>query len=173
MKKLLSPHTILTLIAFIVAFVFPYERVTAAVDASAISRYENATVKHFTSTIAYVNDYRSYHGRSALFISDTLNEAARLRAEEIARTGMFTHFDLDGRTFYKYFSESDAPNVACENISSSKSNVVSVSFIGWKNSPPHAECMLDDRMKHFGFYQIEVNRGTGNTNFVAVLIAGS
>lgn len=171
-KKILSPHTLLTSVAFAIAILFPYERVTAAVDASVYTHYDNAVQTRFTTTIDYVNDYRLHNGQSALSFNNELQEVAQKRAEEISRTKLFDHFDLEGRTFYKYFGD-NAPQVACENLSSSLSDNPSTPFRGWRKSPPHKECMLDSRMNKVGFAQMPLDTKHSQHRFITVMIAGS
>lgn len=170
-KKILSPHTLLTSVAFAIAILFPYERVTAAVDASVYTHYDNAVQTRFTTTIDYVNDYRLHNGQSALSFNNELQAVAQKRAEEISRTKLFDHFDLEGRTFYKYFGD-NAPQVACENLSSSLSDNPSTPFRGWRKSPPHKECMLDSRMKSYGIATTMVSSENHGKKVISVFIAG-
>lgn len=80
----------------------------------------------------------------------TLDEAARLKAEHMAREGYFAHFSPTGVTPWHWFKEAGYPFVhAGENLAihfSDSSEVVTA----WMNSPTHRDNIVDPKYLEIG-----------------------
>lgn len=95
-----------------------------------------------------VNAYRREAGVPELELSDTLQEAAAIRAEEIIQH--FEHERPDGRVWITVLDEVDYTyNIAGENIAFGYSTPESV-IEAWMGSPGHRANILSEDFKYMG-----------------------
>lgn len=178
MKTILSPQMLLISATFVLASVlFPYESVALAHATASANTRVSAQTQHalrFASTAEFVNEYRQLTGRAPLSSDTTLSTYAHIRAESAASEGLFSHLNKAGKNFYQIMSQNgDAPEIACENLSLSYSDSVQLPFVGWKQSPAHHDCMVDERMNRIGVAQMPFDIKNGRQRFITVMIAGS
>lgn len=102
--------------------------------------------------------------------NDSLRALSKLRAEDMARKGYYSHETPDGLFFFDYFKNySIAPNTAsCENLllmpsGLSKSEV----FTEWQNSPSHNAC-LDADHTQFGYHEAVFDKGLNLSVYVYI-----
>lgn len=96
------------------------------------------------------NDYRAGFGLAPVKLSEKLNEASRVHAEDMARQGDASHTGSDGsshgdrvqRQAY-YFT------IAAENVASGQKSWEKV-FTAWQKSPSHNENLMRDDVTDFG-----------------------
>lgn len=100
--------------------------------------------------ISYVNDVRKQKGLDALEVDPSLNNTARLRAEDMAKNNYFAHERPDGTPWYDViYKNRGADKTTAENIAECfESNVATID--GWVNSKSHYDAMIDKRWKKTG-----------------------
>jgi hypothetical protein len=96
------------------------------------------------------NAARAEEGREPLHRNTILDEAARLKAEDMAAGGYFSHWSPDGVSPWHWFSEAGySYKHAGENLAvhfTDSSEVVDA----WLNSPTHRENIMDDKFTEIG-----------------------
>lgn len=98
--------------------------------------------------IMIVNEQRSAVGKTELYESELLNQAAQLRAEEII--GNFSHTRPDGRAGYTAFTDLGGQYMAVgENIAYGYPTEADV-MDGWMNSEGHRANILNDAYHAMG-----------------------
>jgi uncharacterized protein YkwD len=92
-----------------------------------------------------VNAYRFWRGKANLGQDGRLDEAAQIRADEMARTGVFSHTRPDGRNCRTALSDAGfaltkrfGENIACGQTD------VRDALESWKASAGHRENLLSD-----------------------------
>jgi uncharacterized protein YkwD len=145
---------------------------TAAVPASAPVDPFQAQVNQL---IGMINSYRVSNGLKALTVDSRLVAAATYQADYMARTGDYSHVDLDGRTVGDRLDAAGYPfSFVGENIHLydptiqrtegidriyPESQLVEYFFDGWQVSPPHNENMLAPQVKNIGIAFAEDSAG--------------
>ena len=105
------------------------------------------------------NALRKENGIAALTTSDKLMQAAQVRADEMAASGVYSHTRPDGR---KYTTVTDCKYIG-ENIhligewQIRDSSLPSFAVEAWKNSAAHLKNMLNTRYHEIG---VGVSKGT-------------
>ena len=105
------------------------------------------------------NALRKENGVAALRVNDKLMQAAQVRADEMAASGVYSHTRPDGR---KYTTVTDCPYIG-ENIhligewQIRDSSLPSFAVEAWKNSAAHLKNMLNTRYHEIG---VGVSKGT-------------
>jgi len=97
--------------------------------------------------IAIINEVRSEHGLSALPTNAILNEAAQVRANEVA-SGTWGHTRPCGRTW-----QTAVHDMGYTTGRSSAENISGNAFDGWRRSPGHLEWVLRSDWTHMGVAQ--------------------
>ena len=98
------------------------------------------------------NALRKGNGVAALRVNDKLMQAAQVRADEMAASGVYSHTRPDGR---KYTTVTDCPYIG-ENIhligewQIRDSSLPSFAVEAWKNSAAHLKNMLNTRYREIG-----------------------
>ena len=105
------------------------------------------------------NAIRAEKGAAALIVNDKLMQAAQVRADEMAATGVYSHTRPDGRksstvTDCKYIGE----NIHCiEDWALTDRNLAEVAVWSWSASAGHLKNMTNSR---YGSIGIGLARGT-------------
>lgn len=105
------------------------------------------------------NALRKENGVAALRVNDKLMQAAQVRADEMAASGVYSHTRPDGR---KYTTVTDCKYIG-ENIhligewQIRDSSLPSFAVEAWKNSAAHLKNMLNTRYHEIG---VGVSKGT-------------
>lgn len=97
-----------------------------------------------------LNTYRARHGLRPVTLNQTLNQASKIHAQDLARHGIIAHEGTDGSTHadrvqrlgYKFW-------VAAENVATGQKSWEEA-FEGWQKSPGHNENLLRDDVSEFG-----------------------
>jgi len=96
------------------------------------------------------NQRRRSRGLSNLSCDKGLRRAAQAHADDMCRTGVFSHTSADGRTLTDRLREARATyRVAGENLLNGNTNA-SGAVDAWMGSPPHRANILDDRFGRIG-----------------------
>lgn len=105
-----------------------------------------------------LNDLRADAGRASVSYSDLLARAAERHADDMLRTGQFSHTGSDGSSVADRVSaEGYGWCVVAENIAKGQSDLEEV-MAAWAASPGHNQNMLSNEVTEFGLI-----RGEGNT----------
>lgn len=123
------------------------ERSTVALTASAA--YDSSTTESYALKVfELVNRERAANGLSALKMSDTLCNAANVRAQEIQT--VFSHTRPNGTTCFTAITEAGAKySYAAENIAYGQRTPEEV-MNGWMNSSGHRANILSKNAEYIG-----------------------
>lgn len=105
-------------------------------------------------TYSGINAIRQERGLPPLAADATLASIARLRSEDMAARGYFSHSPPDGCNFLCLFDQHGIPtaysgeNIAWNDYSWAETADVAVQM--WRKSPPHMENILNCRYTRFG-----------------------
>jgi uncharacterized protein YkwD len=119
-----------------------------------------------TRLLDHINDYRLSHGLPALTVNADLTASAQYQASYMARTGHYSHVDLDGRTLgdrvdatgYTWhwvgesihrFVPSIARTLGIDRLYS-RAQLAEYCFDGWRVSREHNEIMLSPQARDVG-----------------------
>lgn len=100
-----------------------------------------------------LNEEREAVGAKPLTIDPLLNESAQLKADEIARTGVFEHTGATGKKGLDYIRGLGADKnclYISENLAAYTEGAEGT-IKGWMTSKPHRDAMLDARYDTTGF----------------------
>lgn len=137
------------------------------IDARILVRKDNFLASILPSVlVTMTNEYRLEANAQALTINPLLEEAAKLKAEDMANRGYFAHNTPDGKlpwywldlVGYKY--EKAGENLAV-NFFDSRDVA-----IAWMNSPSHRENILKDSYTEIGIAMSEGRYKNRNSVFV-------
>lgn len=98
------------------------------------------------------NAIRTEKGAAALVVNDKLMQAAQVRADEMAASGIYSHTRPDGR---QYYTVTDCPYTA-ENIHQiadwqiKDGELAAFAVREWAESPGHLKNMLNSRLSEIG-----------------------
>lgn len=95
-----------------------------------------------------VNQYRREAGVSELASSVSLNQAAEIRASEIAH--VFSHTRPDGREWYSVLAEVGQENVAAAENIALNYPTAAAALKGWMNSEGHRTNLLNPDYRYLG-----------------------
>lgn len=101
--------------------------------------------------LALVNQQRSANGLPALTLNGKLTSAAQSYAEQMQRTGYFSHTAQDGTTFKQRDEAAGYTNWVWlgENIAYGQPTAEDV-MVAWMNSPEHKANILNVKAKELG-----------------------
>ncbi len=101
------------------------------------------------------NDVRVSNNEKTLSRSVILDNAAKLKAQDMARLGYFAHTSPEGLTPWYWFKESGYAFVyAGENLAINFSESVDVQN-AWMNSPTHKANLLNDKFTEIGIATVD------------------
>ncbi len=107
--------------------------------------------------IAFTNSERKDEGLPELVESETLNEAARLKAQDMASKGYFAHYSPDGSSPWVWFAEAGYEYYkAGENLAVNFNDSKAV-VNAWMDSPAHKANIIKDGYSEIG---IGISEGT-------------
>lgn len=107
--------------------------------------------------IAFTNEERKDEGLSELIENETLNEAARLKAQDMTSKGYFAHYSPDGSSPWVWFDEAGYEyDKAGENLAVNFNDSKAV-VNAWMNSPAHRANIVKDGYTEIG---IGISEGT-------------
>ena len=96
-----------------------------------------------------VNETRAEHGCRPLKVAKKLNKAAQGHADDMARTGLFSHVSADGRTWLTRIRATGWKKPGGENIAYGFGTSVTV-MNAWMNSPEHRRNILNCGFRFIG-----------------------
>lgn len=100
--------------------------------------------------VELTNDERNENGARTLVRNPVLDEAARLKAEHMARNGYFAHYSPEGVSPWYWFDEVSYRYAhAGENLAIHFSNSDEV-VTAWMNSPTHRANIIDQKFTEIG-----------------------
>lgn len=120
--------------------------------------------------IKQTNDYRAQKGLPPLKVSDTLMKAAQKRAEDMAKSGIFSHTaseDMKGDPIaWDYISKSGYQfNDAGENLAEGYRNATDT-MKAWQDSPTHNANLMNSRYGEMGIAVVPVTYKGKKTEFI-------
>lgn len=112
------------------------------------------------------NKDRNTNGLNGLVRSNTLDEAARLKAEDMAQNQYFAHNSPNGLTPWHFMDRAGYSFVyAGENLAVDFSESIDVEQ-AWLNSPKHRANIMDPRFTEIGVATVDTVFEGQNTTFV-------
>lgn len=124
-----------------------------------------------TALMNSINQNREAKGLQPLIENEKLNQAAMLKAQDMAKNNYFAHQSPQGVTPWYWFLRSGYNyKYAGENLAVGFLNSEEV-FNAWYNSPSHKENMLNSNYKEFGMAILDGNFGGGKTTVIVQLFA--
>lgn len=95
-----------------------------------------------------IDAFRTNSGLSSLDESAFINGEAFRHSKSMARSGKISHKGFNDR-FARIRADDSGIDAACENVAfvsgiGKARRAARRIFAGWKKSPPHKDCMLDD-----------------------------
>lgn len=103
-----------------------------------------------TEVLDYVNEERRAVGLPPLLLSDSLNTAATIRAQEMATHNLLSHTRPNGTECFSVFQEVGIPaTIIGENIAYGYQTSAGV-FEAWKNSPTHYANIIKPNYQYIG-----------------------
>jgi uncharacterized protein YkwD len=100
--------------------------------------------------VRLTNEFRKSKGLPPLTVNEKLEKAAQKHAENMARTGRFSH-NLDGKSPLDRMRDEGYMGFGGENIQVNPSTAPATVAVGsWKNSPGHRANMLRESFKEIG-----------------------
>lgn len=117
----------------------------------------SSNISKYNELLNYVNQYRSEAGVAPLTMASDLNNAATIRAIEMAWSETFSHTRPNGSSCFTVYDELGLGyNYMGENIAWNYGSTKSVSE-GWKNSAGHYANMISSDFTKIGFgmYTVE------------------
>ncbi len=118
------------------------------------------------------NNYRQMNGAGTLQVNDLLSSAAKLKAEDMAQKGYFSHVGPDGTMAWDWMTNVKYPyEYAGENLAINFSDAADVTN-AWVNSPTHRDNLLNRNFTEVG---VGIARGyyQGNDTIFIVELFGS
>ena len=124
-----------------------------------------------TTLINSINQNRGAKGLQLLAENEKLNQAAMLKAHDMAKNNYFAHQSPQGITPWYWFLQSGYNyKYAGENLAIGFLNSEEV-FNAWYNSPSHKKNMLNPNYKEFGMAVLDGNFGGSKTTVIVQLFA--
>jgi uncharacterized protein YkwD len=122
--------------------------------------------------LAASNKQRAEQGLQLLTMNETLDNAAKSKANDMAKGNYWSHVSPDGRQPWDFISSKYSYNRAAENLAygfGTSNSTVS----GWMNSPSHRANVLDSSLREVGFGIVNaVNyQGKGPETIVVAMYA--
>lgn len=137
----------------------PYTGTAPAKSETAEAAPQTDTDAMKMDIVEQTNAIRTEKGAAALIVNEKLMQAAQVRADEMAATGLYSHTRPDGR---QYYTVTDCPYTA-ENIHQiadwqiKDGNLADFAIREWAESPGHLKNMLNSRLSEIG---VGLARGT-------------
>lgn len=135
----------------IVGLVVGLSIIFGAKDNSSKSVLSYASSTSVNSLLKETNDKRADNKSPLLNLSDSLESAAQLKAQDMASRNYWSHVTPDGKQPWYFIEQAGyGYSTAAENLAygfNSSGETVS----GWMNSPEHRKAMLDANMREVGF----------------------
>lgn len=152
LKLLIIPAVVLTFIGSVLSTAYPMPFLTA--DGAVI--YDSAELENYAERVAaLVNHEREANGLPLLRYSETLSEAADIRAEEIQT--YFSHTRPDGRSCFTAVTDMGIRyRYIGENIAYGQRSPEEV-MNGWMNSSGHRANILSNNVEYIGIGVAEKN----------------
>lgn len=155
---------------FVLIFFFEMLFVSGIFDLQQISRFFASI--HPDVLIGLTNDYRQANSLSVLTVNPLLEEAAKMKAQDMAQKGYFAHISPDGITPWYWFEKAGYDFVyAGENLAVNFSDSEAL-HKAWISSLGHKENIVN---KNFSEIGVAVAKGLykGKEAFFVVQLFGS
>jgi hypothetical protein len=150
---------------YLVIFIFLFKIFVSLISVNFPNNIFFADITKST-LVNMLNQTRSSLGIDTLTESEQLNQAARLKAEDMVRNGYFSHISPTGITPWYWFKISGySYKYAGENLAIGFYNSEDV-YNAWLNSASHKENMLNSAYTEIG---TAILTGFGNNNAIIVV----
>lgn len=141
----------LTAAAVFVGTTLPVSARTTAPSSPSVSAAQSASMSQLEQSAAeLVNRQRAVYGLEPLVISDDLSRQARVKAQDMQRSGYFSHTSPSyGSPFAMMQALGVSYRSAAENIAMGYRSAAAV-VAAWMESPSHRAIILSDRYTEMG-----------------------
>jgi hypothetical protein len=132
-----------------------------------------ATSVSVSSLLQETNIQRGQNGRAALSLNNQLNQAAQVKANDMATRNYWSHTTPDGKQPWQFISSAGYTYVtAGENLAYGFDSS-SAAVAGWMNSPEHRANILDTSFQDvgFGFANSPNYQDTGEETIIVAMYA--